>query len=107
MRTESLSNFPPTAEKCSSLSSSMLITRLSIILIRASAIDLTKHDVHRADDGDHVGDHVPLGHLVHGGEVREARGADLHAPRLVRPVAHEEDAELAFRVLHRGIRLAR
>src|SRR5437868_13019734 len=113
MRAPSLTNFP--RSMCSSSSWSILTTRLSISLISpasslqppASPVDLPEHDVHRPDDRDHVGDHVALGHLVHGGEVREARRADLQAPRLVRAVAHEEDPELALRMLDRRVHLAR
>ena len=34
--------------------------------VRSSSVNLTKHDVLRADDGDHVGKHVPFHHLRHG-----------------------------------------
>src|SRR5918999_5107318 len=70
----------------------------SVVSIRnpksgSSSVDLAEHDVLRADDRDGVGDHVAAGHLVERGEVREARGADLEAIGLVRPVGDEIDAE--------------
>src|SRR3954447_15209780 len=72
---------------------------------RRSSVDLSKDDVHRADHRDRVGDHVATRHLVEGREVREARRADLQAVRLVGAVAHDVDAELALRVLDRGVGL--
>ena len=72
-----------------------------------SSVDLSEHDVLRADDRDHVGDHVAARHLVERREVREARRADLEAVRLVGAVGDEVDAELALRVLDRGVGLAR
>src|SRR5258708_8540237 len=114
MRTASLSNLAPFS-KCSSLSWSMLITRWSMMLIsrlaarvsRLSPVDLPEYDVHRADDRDRFGDHAAPGDLVHRSEVREARRADLQPPRLVGAVGHEEDAELALRVLDGAVHLAR
>src|SRR5258708_30534469 len=104
MRTASLSNLAPFS-KCSSLSWSMLITRWSMMLIsrlasrvsRLSPVDLPEYDVHRADDRDHIGDHVAPGDLVHRREVREARRAHLQPPRLLCALRHEEHAELALR----------
>ena len=40
---------------------------------RRSPVDLPEHDVLRADDRDHVGDHVAARHLVQRGEVHEVR----------------------------------
>ena len=53
-----------------------------------------------------VGDHVAARHLVERGQVRKARRADLQPIRLVGAVADEVDAELALRMLDRGIGLA-
>src|SRR5438128_11831799 len=110
MRAEFHSNVSP-LEPCSSSSSSMLMTRLSMTLmadgLSRSPIYLAEDDVHRPDDRHDVGDHVALCDLVHRGEVRESGRPDLQAPRLVRPVAHQEDAELALRVLDRRVRLPR
>jgi hypothetical protein len=47
------------------------------------AVDFTEHDVHRADDGHGVGQHVATRHFVEGGQVREAGGADLQPVGLV------------------------
>src|ERR1039457_1684056 len=71
-----------------------------------SSIDLPEHDVHRADDGDGVGDHVPARHLVERRKMNKARRPDLQAIRLVGAVAHDVDAKLAFGMLDRRIRLA-
>src|SRR5436190_16630058 len=109
MRTDSPANLSPFSKR-SSLSWSMLTTFVSItramLSPSMSSINFPEHDIHRADDRDHVGDHVALGHLVHGRQVREARRADLHAPRLVGAVGDQVDAELALRVLDRGVHLA-
>src|SRR3990170_6583015 len=40
-------------------------------------VNLAEHDVLRADDRHHVGDHVAADHLVQRREVGESRGADL------------------------------
>ena len=71
-----------------------------------SPIDLTKHNVARADEGNDVGDHVALRDGVEGGQVREARRADLAAVRPVGAVRHEVDAELALGSFDRSIGLA-
>src|ERR1019366_1439805 len=71
-----------------------------------SSIDLPEYDVHRADDGDGIGDHVAARHLVERREVRKAGRADLQPIRLVCAVAHDVDAELALRMLDSGIRFA-
>ena len=49
----------------------------------------------------------PRAKLVHGGEVRKPRRADLHAVGLVGAVRHEVDAELALGGLDRRVGLAR
>src|SRR5687768_1800786 len=67
-----------------------------------SSVDFPEDDVLSSDDGDGVRDHVTASHLVEGGEVREAGGADLEAVRLVRAVGDEVDAELALGRLHGG-----
>ena len=53
----------------------------------SSPVDLTENNVLGADDGDDVREHVALGHEVQPLQVREARGLDLAAVRLVRTVA--------------------
>src|SRR5690349_13074096 len=89
-----------------------LVCSLSLGAVRLSsvpeglAVDLAEHDVHRADDGDGVGQHVAAGHLVEGRQVRETGGADLQAVGLVGAVAGQVDAELALGVLDRRIGLA-
>eukprot|EP00053_Salpingoeca_punica_P008372 m.75267 g.75267 ORF g.75267 m.75267 type:complete len:437 (+) comp14572_c0_seq1:246-1556(+) len=59
-------------------------------------IDLAKHNVLSADEGDDVGDHVALAHKVQASQVEEARGADLAAVRLARAIGHEVHAKLAL-----------
>ena len=49
----------------------------------------------------------PLRELVHRGQMRKAGRADLQPVRLVRAVGDEVDAELALRMLDRGVGLAR
>ena len=71
-----------------------------------SPVHLAEHDVERAQHGGHVRQHVPAAQVVHGLEMREARGADLAAVRLVGAVGDEIDAELALRSLDGGINLA-
>src|SRR5512147_512498 len=66
-------------------------------VIAHSPVDVPEYDVDRADDGDRVGEHVPLGQLVHGREVAERGRAQLHAVGLVGPVGDEVDAELPLR----------
>src|SRR4051812_44560985 len=87
-------------------SRSIFIRASSLSIFRASSVYFTEHDVLGADDGHHVGDHVPARHLVERGKVRESRRAQLHAIRLVGAVGHDVDAELALGVLDRGVGLA-
>ena len=42
-----------------------------------SSINLSEYNVHCANDGDNVSQHVVLADVVHEGEVEEARGLDL------------------------------
>ena len=78
----------------------------SALSIGASPVDLAEHDVHGADDGDRVGDHVAARHLVQRRQVRETRRADLQAVGLVGAVGDEVDAELALGMLDRRVGLA-
>src|SRR6476469_8140319 len=71
-----------------------------------SPVDLPENDVHRADHGDRVGDHVAARQLVERREVRKAWRADLEPIRLVGAVADDVNAELALRMLDRRVRLA-
>uniref|UniRef100_A0A8W7PRP2 Uncharacterized protein n=1 Tax=Anopheles coluzzii TaxID=1518534 RepID=A0A8W7PRP2_ANOCL len=57
------------------------------------AIDLAEHDVQRADDGDHVREHVVAADLVERGQMGEPGRLDL-APTLV------DDAERLAHLLH-------
>src|SRR5690606_11022514 len=72
----------------------------------SSSIDLTKHDVVGADHRHDVGQHVALHHLVHRRQVGEPGRAQVHAERLVRPVADQVAAELALGRLDRRVGLA-
>mmetsp|Transcript_33103 Transcript_33103/g.77411 ORF Transcript_33103/g.77411 Transcript_33103/m.77411 type:complete len:312 (+) Transcript_33103:307-1242(+) len=69
-------------------------------------IDFAEDDVLRANDGNHVGQHVALGHEVEALQVREAGCADFAAVWPVGAVRDEVDAELALGRLARGVRLA-
>jgi len=75
-------------------------------MVALSPVDLAKHNVARADERDDVGDHVALRDGIEGGQVREARRADLAAVRPVGAVRHEVDAELALGRLDRSVGLA-
>src|SRR5947209_4882128 len=70
------------------------------------SVDLPENDVERADDRNHVGEHVAAAHGVDGFEEIEARSANLAAIGLVGAVGDEVDAELAFRRLDGGVGLA-
>src|SRR5262249_29781974 len=75
-------------------------------IARCLPVDVAQHDVDRAEDRDEVGDQVVLPDLGHDGQVDEARRPDLAARRNLRAVAHDVEAQLAARVLDRGIGLA-
>src|SRR5258706_3176287 len=81
-------------------------SRLGAALQRSS-VDIPEDDVLRADDRDHVRDHVSARHLVQRGQVCEVGRAQLQPVRFVGAVRNDVDAELALRMLDRGIRLAR
>eukprot|EP00964_Phaeocystis_antarctica_P045323 scaffold26078_cov36-Phaeocystis_antarctica.AAC.2 len=72
---------------------------------RSLAVDLAEDNVLRADDGDDVGEHVPLRHHVQPLQVREAGRADVALVRLVAAIGHEVDAELALGRLDGRVRL--
>src|SRR5207342_2379019 len=71
-----------------------------------SPIDLSKHDIKRAEDGGNVGEQMALADVVHRLQMGKARRADLALVGLVGAVGDEIHAELALRRLHRGIDLA-
>src|SRR5690606_8095556 len=70
------------------------------------AIDLTKHDVEGTQDSGDVRQHVPLAKEIHGLQMREPRGAQLAAVRLVGAVRNEIDAELTLGRFNGGIYFA-
>jgi len=49
--------------------------RFLFAAVAPSAIDLAEHDIHRADDGDHVRNHVSAGDVIHRSEVGKTRRA--------------------------------
>jgi hypothetical protein len=51
-----------------------------------SSVDFPEHDVLRADDRDHVGDHVTARHFVERGEVRKPGARILSLKGLLAPV---------------------
>src|SRR5689334_4846182 len=71
-----------------------------------SPIDLSEHDVERAEDGGDVGEQMALADVVHRLQMRKARRADLALVGLVGAVGDKVDAELALRRFHGGIDLA-
>src|SRR5262245_27683408 len=71
-----------------------------------SPIDLSKHDVERAENGRDVGEQMALADVVHRLQMGETRRADLALVGLVGAVGDEVDAEFALRRFHRGINLA-
>src|SRR5436190_22934278 len=72
----------------------------------SSPVDLSEHDVERAENGGDVGQQMALADEVHRLQMRKARRADLAFVGLVAAVSDQIDAELAFRRLHRGVDLA-
>merc|ERR1711962_560574 len=63
------------------------------------SIHLTEHNIHGANDGDNVGQHVVSADVVHQGEMEEARRRDLAPVGLAAPVRDQVDAKLALRCL--------
>src|SRR6202140_4333176 len=71
-----------------------------------SPIDLSEHDIERAQDGRDVGQQVALADEIHRLQMRKTRRADLAFVGLVGAVGDQVDAELALRRLDRGVNLA-
>src|SRR5690606_16033369 len=74
--------------------------------LRRLTVDFAKHNVLRPNNGDGVGNHVPPRHFIKGLQVGKARRAYFYAIRLVGPVGHHVDAELALGVFDAGIGFA-
>src|SRR5258705_12638757 len=72
----------------------------------SSSIDLSKHDVERAEDGRDVGEQMAAADEIHRLQMGKARRADLALVGLVGAVGDQIDAELALRRLDRGVDLA-
>ena len=72
-----------------------------------SAVYVSKHDVHRTDDRNHVCDHVATGHFVHGRKVGKARRTKFYTVGLVSTIRHRINTKLALRMLDRCIHLSR
>src|SRR5512136_1032278 len=58
-----------------------------------STVDVPEDDVQGPDDGDEVGDHGPLRHLLDGREITERGGTDPHPVRHVPPFTDQVEAE--------------
>src|SRR5262249_20622837 len=71
-----------------------------------SPVDLSEHDVERAEDGGDVGEQMAFADVVHRLQMRKARRADLALVRLVGAVGDEIDAKLTLGGFDRGIDLA-
>src|SRR5258708_32010424 len=71
-----------------------------------SPVDLSEHDIERAEDGRDVGQQVALADEIHRLQMRETRRADLAFVGLVGAVGDQVDAELALRRLDRGVDFA-
>ena len=81
---------------------------LSLVLIYSSfprhfnrtrcslSVNLTEHQIHRANNGDGVGKQVAARHLVEAAQVGEARCADLAAVRPLGAVGDDEDTHLTL-----------
>src|SRR5262249_17892612 len=72
-----------------------------------SSVDLPEHDIDRAENGRHVGQHVAAAQKVHRLQMGKARRADLALVRLVGAVRDQVDAELALGRFDRGVNFAR
>src|ERR1700738_4742710 len=70
-----------------------------------SPVDLSEHDVERAEDGRDVGQQMALADEIHGLQMGKARRADLALVRLVGAIGDQIDAELALGRFHGGIDL--
>src|SRR6185437_10003606 len=71
-----------------------------------STIDFPEDNVLRADDRDHIGQHVAGAHLLERRQVRETRRAALPPVRLVGTIGDEVDAKLPLGRLDCRVRLA-
>src|SRR5258705_8893224 len=71
-----------------------------------STIDLSEHDIERAEDGRDIGQQMALADKIHCLQMRKTRRADLAFVRLVAAIGDQIDAELALRRLDRGVDLA-
>src|SRR3954465_2666014 len=82
-----------------------LITHYSS-LITASSINFPEHNIDRANDGDHVGDHLAFRHQGQGREVDETRAAKMDARGLRAAVGFDVAAEFALRAFNRVVDFA-
>src|SRR5262249_7951638 len=73
---------------------------------RSSAVRVSEDRVRRSDDRDHVRHHVAERHVLDRLQVHERRGAELHAPRLVRAVGHDIAAVLSAPRFHGHVDVA-
>src|SRR5258705_12065323 len=71
-----------------------------------STIDLSEHDIDRAEDGRDVGEQMAAADEVHRLQMRKARSADLAQVLLIVAVDDQTDAELALACLGPGLDLA-
>ncbi len=72
----------------------------------SSTINLPKHHVTRANDGDGIGQKGTPTQQVHGRQVREARSPDLAAVRARTPVRHQVHPKLPLGRLDGHVRLS-
>src|SRR5205814_1240598 len=70
-----------------------------------SPIDLSEHDVERAENGGDVGEQMAAADEIHRLQMGKTRRADLALVGLVAAVGDQIDAELALRRLDRGVDL--
>src|SRR6266404_3109667 len=71
-----------------------------------SPIDLSEHDIERAENGGNVGQEVAPTDEIHRLQVGKTRRADLAFVGLIGAVGDQIDAELSLRRLNRGVNLA-
>src|ERR1700753_972388 len=76
------------------------------LALAPSTVDLSEHDIERAEDGGHVRQQMTAADEVHGLQMRKTRRADLALVRLVGAVGDEVDAELALGRLDCGVDFA-